>query len=51
MSLYKVKMKHDNGHFTLTVSADDERAAAWLACEMEGAPSRSVLLVKEVTKA
>lgn len=51
MSLYKVKVRHDNGYFTLTVSANDPKAAAWLVCEMEGAPLRSVLSVMEVTKA
>lgn len=48
MNIYQVTMRHDSGTYALTVSSDDETGAALTACQIEGAPLRSVRRVKFV---
>lgn len=48
-AVYAVRLRHDGGFFTLSLSARDADDAVRRACAMEGAPRRSVVSVRRVS--
>ena len=47
MKFYEVKLKHDSGHITITVVAENKKAARELIMRVEKCPARSITSIKE----
>lgn len=47
-AIYAVKLRHDNGTFTLSLAARDADDAVRRACALENAPQRAVVSVRRV---
>jgi hypothetical protein len=50
MKVYKVRLKHDKGFFTLFLAADSTDEAMKKACDLERAPLRAVRSVRLARK-
>lgn len=46
MNIYKVKLKHDKGVFTLTINGSSEEQIKQAVMNMEKCPERAIISIK-----